>query len=186
MPKPYTFPTLYNDALQIDINKLKRWGYLKANQEKKGTLNWSRNGNLIGSITIIANTIEEKPYIVLDYNYKGDSRHYQVYIGSKLSNLNKAKIEFFICPKTNKHCRKLYSIGGMFLHREAFKGCMYESQTKSKAYRELERLYIDDSLYNELNKKYFKQTYAGMPTKRYLSIMNKINKVERLLYSYPI
>lgn len=45
MPKPYTFPTLYNEALQIHISKLKGWDYLEPNQVKSGAINWSRNEN---------------------------------------------------------------------------------------------------------------------------------------------
>ena len=54
MPKPHTFPTLYNEALQIHISKLKGWGYLDPKQIKSGTVNWSRNGNPTGSISIQA------------------------------------------------------------------------------------------------------------------------------------
>jgi hypothetical protein len=53
MPKPLTFPTLYNEALQIHISKLKDWDYLNPKQIKSGTLNWSRNGNPTGSISIL-------------------------------------------------------------------------------------------------------------------------------------
>jgi hypothetical protein len=39
MAKPCTFPTLYDEALQIHISKLKGWGYLDPEQIKSGTLN---------------------------------------------------------------------------------------------------------------------------------------------------
>lgn len=51
------------------------------------------------------------------------------------SNLNKCEMSYLLCPETNKHCQKLYSIGGYFLNGEAFKGCMYKSQTQSKKHR---------------------------------------------------
>ena len=72
MPKPHTFPTLYNEALQISISKLKEWEYLNPEQIKSGTLNWSRNGNPTGSISIQANTQSEQPYIELDYKYRDE------------------------------------------------------------------------------------------------------------------
>ena len=63
-------------------------------------------------------------------------------------------IWYFICPETNKLCRKIYSINGFFLHREAFKGCMYESQTQSKGNKQLEKVigaaFTMDQLYNQL------------------------------------
>ena len=186
MPKPYTFPTLYNEALQIDISKLKGWGYLNPEQIKSGTLNWSRNGNPTGSISIQVNTKSEQPYIELDYKYRDEPRNYKVYLTSTPSNLNKGEIWYFICPQTKKRCRKLYSIGGYFLHREAFNGCMYETQTQSKKYRQLDKTlgaYFEiDNLYSELYKKNFKKTYAGKPTKRYLRIMEQIQKAESILY----
>ena len=186
MPKPQTFPTLYNEALQIHISKLKGWGYLEPEQIKSGTINWSRNGNHTGSISILVNTQDEQPYIELDYKYRDEPRHYKVYLTSTPSNLNRGKIWYFICPQTKKRCRKLYSIGGYFLHREAFSGCMYEIQTQSKKYRQLDKLFGAflkfDDLYSQLNKKNFKKSYAGKPTKRYLRIMEQIQKAESIPY----
>lgn len=186
MPKPHTFPTLYNEALQISISKLKGWGYLNPEQIKSGTLNWSRNGNPTGSISIRVNTHSEQPYIELDYKYRDEPRNYKVYLTSTPSNLNRGEIWYFICPQTKKRCRKLYSIGGYFLHREAFNGCMYETQTQSKKYRQLDKTlgaYFEiDNLYEELYKKNFKKTYAGKPTKKYLRIMEQIQKAESIPY----
>ena len=65
MPKPHTFPTLYDEALQIHISKLKEWEYLNPEQIKSGTLTWSSNGNKTGSISIRVNTHSEQPYIEL-------------------------------------------------------------------------------------------------------------------------
>jgi len=193
MPKPHTFPTLYNEALQISISKLKEWEYLNPEQIKSGTITWSRNGSQTGRISIKVNTHSEQPYIELDYKYRDEPRNYKVYLTSTPSNLNKGEILYFLCPYTNKHCRKLYLIGGNFLHREALKGGMYESQTKSKRNRQLDKLigtiFNCETLYNEANKMHFKRTYAGKPTKRYLQIMEQIrnagnittNDVERAL-----
>ncbi len=77
MPKPHTFPTLYNEALQISISKLKEWEYLNPKQIKSGTLTWSRNGNKTGSISIRVNTHSEQPYIELDYKYRDEPRNYK-------------------------------------------------------------------------------------------------------------
>ena len=127
MPKPHTFPTLYNDALQLSVTKLKEWEYLNPEQLKNGTITWSSNGNQTGRISITVNTKRETPYIKLDYQYNDEPRNYEVRLISLRSNLGKGLIWYFLCPTTNKRCRKLYSIGGYFFHREAFKGCMYES-----------------------------------------------------------
>lgn len=185
MPKPYTFPTLYNEALQISISKLKEWEYLNPEQIKSGTLTWSRNGNKTGSISIRVNTHSEQPHIELDYKYRDEPRNYKVRLVSKPSNLGKGLIWYFLCPQTKKRCRKLYSIGGYFFHRQAFNGCMYETQTQSKKYRQLNKTlgayFKTDDLYSQLYQKHFKKTYAGKPTKRYLRIMEQIQKAESML-----
>ena len=186
MPKPHTFPTLYNEALQIHISKLKGWGYLDPKQIKSGTLNWSRNGNKTGSISIRVSTQPKSPYLELDYKYNEAPIKYRVQLVSAPSNLGKGVVWYFACPQTNKRCRKLYSIGGYFLHREAFNGCMYETQTQSKKYRQLDKTlgayFKSDNLYSELYKKNFKKTYAGKPTKKYLRIMEQIQKAESIPY----
>jgi len=184
MPKPHAFPTLYNEALQIHISKLKGWGYLDPEQIKSGTLNWSRNGNPTGSISIQVNTHSEQPYIELDYKYRDEPRNYKVYLTSTPSNLNRGEIWYFICPQTKKRCRKLYSIGGYFLHREAFNGCMYETQTQSKKSRYLDKTlgvyFRSDQLFEQLYKKHFKKQYAGKPTKKYLKLTQQIQRAESI------
>lgn len=186
MPKSPTFPTLYNEALQISISRLKEWEYFNPEQIKSGTLTWSNNGNKTGSISIRGNTHSEQPYIELNYKYNDEPRNYKVSLVSIPSNLGKGLIWYFLCPQTNKRCRKLYLIGGYFLHREAFNGCMYETQTQSKKYRQLDKTlgayFKTDDLYSQLYKKHFKKTYAGKPTKKYLRIMEQIQKAERIPY----
>lgn len=187
MPKPHTFPTLYNEVLQIDISKLIGWGYLAPEQYKGGTLNWSRNGNPTGSISFYVNTHSEQPYIELDYKYRDEPRNYKVYLTSTPSNLNRGNIWYFICPQTKKRCRKMYSIDGYFFHREAFNGCMYEKQTISKKNRGLDKVmglyFRTDDLYSQLYKKHFKKQYAGKPTKKYLKLCQQIEKAENIPYS---
>lgn len=187
MPKFPTYPTLYDAVLQISITKLKEWEYLNPEQLKSGTITWSRNGNTTGSISIRVNTHSQQPYIELDYKYRDEHRNYKIQLVSVPSNLGKGLIWYFLCPQTNKRCRKIYSIGGYFLHREAFQGCMYESQTKSKYYRSLDktlRAYFKiDRLNEQLYKKNFKKTYAGKPTKKYLRIMKIMQEAESITRS---
>ena len=184
MPKPPTYPTLYNDALQISVSKLKGWGYLEPGRTISGTITWSSNGNKTASISIQVNTFCEQPYIELKYNYNDEPRNYKVQLVSTPSNLGRGLIWYFLCPQTNKRCRKLYSIGGYFLHREAFTGCMYETQTQSKSYREIGKTFgayfKTDKLYEQIYSKHFKKMYAGKPTKRYLRIMEQIQKAESI------
>lgn len=182
MPKPYTFPTLYDEVLRINISKLKEWNYLNPDQYKSGIITQSSNGEKTASISITVNTYSKQPYIELDYKFNDKPRKHKVSLVSIPSNLGKGKIWYFLCPQTYKRCRKLYSISGYFLHREAFKDCMYDSQTKSKKWRLWDRFYGSyfklDRLYEELYSKHFKTHYSGKPTKRYLKLMKQINKAE--------
>lgn len=186
MPKPYTFPTLYDEVLQLSITKLKEWQYLNPEQIKRSVLTWSSRGETTARISILTNTHNEKPYIELDYKYGGEPRNYKVRLVTVPSNLGKGKIWYFLCPQTKKCCRKLYSIGGYFLHREAFNGCMYETQTYSKKWRNIERVYGSyfdrDKYFSEINSKHFKKYYNGKPTKRYLKLLSKIRQTENVDY----
>ena len=184
MPKYPTFPTLYDEVKQIDIADLKKWGYLKPEQTKSGVLTWSKGGQETGSIFLTVNTQSKQPYVELDYQYNNELRFYRVRLVSLPSHLGRGHIWYFLCPKIKKRCRKLYSVGGYFYHREAFSGCMYETQTQSKKYRQMDRalkaFFKTDELYNQLYKKYFKKTYAGKPTKRYLRIKKQLQKTRKL------
>ena len=61
---------------------------------------------------------------------------------------------------------------------------MYETQTRSKQYRQLDKTlgayYGTDELYKQLYQKHFKKSYAGKPTKRYLRIIGKIQMAESI------
>jgi len=67
MPKPHTFPALYDVVKALSISFLSKEGYLKPNQWQSGTITWSRNREKTGSISININTHSKQPYIELDY-----------------------------------------------------------------------------------------------------------------------
>jgi len=186
MPKPHTFPTLYDEVKTVSITFLTKHGYLKPNQLKAGSVHWSRNGENIGSISIRVCTHSENLFLEFDYKCNQVPIKYKVQLISVPSNLGKGVVWYFVCPRTGKHCRKLYLADTYFYHREAFKGCMYEKQTQSKKSRYLDKMigayFKSDKLYSELNEKYFKKTYAGKPTKKYLKLTQQIQKAESIPY----
>lgn len=175
-----TFPTLYNEVIKLYVSKLKQWGYLEPESFKSGTVNWYRNGEKFSTISILANA----DYIIVRYTCNGIDKQYQINIEYLPSNLGKGQIPFFICPFTGKRCRTLYLLNGNFSHRSACKGCFYESQTQSKYSRKLEKLfkhYFDSGkYYEEIYSKHFKSHYNGKPTKRYLKLLEKIEKAEQV------
>ena len=185
-------PDLFNECHTIEIANLIEWGYLIPGQTKNGTITWSRNGNKTGAINIWVNTLSENYHMTLSYNYRDKPVLYRVQLVSVPSNLGKGKVWYFLCPVTGKRCRKLYSIGEKFLHREAYQGCMYETQTYSQKNRYLVRQYdkyfCREKAHEQIYSKYFKTHYAGKPTKRYLKLQRKIQEsrgisIEELMYS---
>ncbi len=69
------------------------------------------------------------------------------------------------------------------MHRSALPSGMYSTQTHSKKWRLMEKVYgcyFDcDKYYQELYSKHFKTHYNGKPTKRYLKLMRQIQKSEQ-------
>ncbi len=186
MAKPQTFPTLYDEMKTVSISFLTKYGYLKPNQWQSGTITWRKNGTKPGSISIRVNTQPESPYLELDYKCNETLINYRVQLVSAPSNLGKGVVWYFVCPRTGKRCRKLYLADTYFYHRSAFRGCMYEKQTQSKKSRYLDKTlgvyFRTDQLFEQLYKKHFKKQYAGKPTKKYLRIMEQIQKAENIPY----
>ena len=188
MPKPHTFPTLYNDLKTVSILFLTKHGYLKPDQWQNGTISWSINGNNTGSISISVNTFTSSPYLELNYSKNNNPISYRVRLVKALSNLGKGFVWYFICPLTNKRCRKLYLGSSHFYHRSALVGCMYEKQTYSKHGRNLDKMlgayFQSENIYSQLHKKHFKKYYAGKPTKKFLKLSQQIREVERIPPNY--
>ncbi len=184
MPKFPTLPTLYDDCKIVNISFLKKHGYLKPSQYQNGTITWSRgegdNKIITAQISITVNTKSETPFICLNYKCNGNSIDYRVELISIPSNLGKGAVWFFVCPHTGKRCRKLYLVGEKFLHREAFKNCMYMKQTLSKRWRSWSNIFEIDKFYEQIYRKNFKKSYGGEPTKRYLKLLKRIEAVEHI------
>lgn len=180
MGRHSSFPDLLDECHTIDIGKLGRWGYLKPNQVKGGTLTWSRNGHRTGCIDIWVSTYPGECNLTLSYRYQEKLVAYRVQMTSVPSNLQRGQVWYFLCPVTGKRCRKLYRIGSKFLHREAFDGLLYESQTYSHKNRALLKLYGkmfgSEKAYDQIYSKHFKTHYAGKPTKRYQKLLRQIEE----------
>jgi len=102
MPKPHTFPTLYDEVKTVSIFFLTKQGYLKPNQWQSGTITWSSNGNKTGSISIQVNTQSEPPYLLFDYKRNEALINYKVQLVSAPSNLGKGVVWYFVCPFVGK------------------------------------------------------------------------------------
>ena len=186
MPKPPTFPTLYDNMKAFSISFLTKEGYLRPNQLKSGTIVWSKNGEKLGSISIAVNTQPENAYVELNYRCNETPINYRVELVSAHSNLGKGVVWYFVCPRTGRSCRKLHFACNYFYHRSAFKGCMYEKQTQTKNERDFDKtmgIYFQaDELFAQLHKKHLKKRYAGRPTKRYRKLSQQLQIAESIPY----
>jgi hypothetical protein len=85
---------------------------------------------------------------------------------------------YFICPVTAKRCRKLYLIGNTYQHRSAIKNFYRKNRPEwwsEKPINEILKLKqasIDAE--REMTRKYFKRTYNGKPTKKYITCKAKV------------
>ncbi len=164
----------------ISISDLKKLGYLQPNTFLSRNLFWTnKNGEKVSSITVVIDTKETTGSITFDYTYNQSQKiNYSVQLMTRPSNLGNGLLWFFICPNTLKVCRKLHLSSGYFLHRTAFSDLYYEKQLRSKRWREWDKVFgdLDDGVYEEMHKKYFKKYYKGKPTKKYLKLMKKLNE----------
>tara|TARA_R110001606_G_scaffold384727_1_gene547796 strand:- start:145 stop:738 length:594 start_codon:yes stop_codon:yes gene_type:complete len=179
MPKPIKQPFIIDTAKTITIADLKRFDYLKPHNQKNGSIKWSENGIETSSCSVNVLINENSGILFLNYKCNGKKYFYEVQIISKVSNLGKGKLFYFICPFTLKVCRKLHLYNGRFIHSSAISNGMYSKQIHTKKWREMERIYGNyfdkDKYYDILHSKHFKKFYNGKPTKRYLMLMDKIN-----------
>lgn len=185
MAKYPTFPTLFDNVLQLRLSKLKELGYFEPGFHKKGTLTWGSGEKKTSSLSLAINYLTSEPFFELEYTFNGVERKYSISTTSIASNLGKGIVWYFLCPKTGKRCRVLYLIGGYFLHRDASSGFMYKKQTESKFYRDLDKGAWGASpkieeIHKQLYSKHFKSFYRGKPTKRYLRLLKELERIERL------
>ena len=182
MPKYPTFPYLFDEKKSISIIRLKQWKYLKEGSYENGTITWSIDGIETSSIGVIVDMCRHE--VTVYYKCNGNAYNYNIQMESLPSNLGKGKVWYFICPYTGKRSRKLHFINERFMHRSALPSGMYSTQTHSKKWRQIEKVYgcyfDSDKLYDQLYKKRFKKTYRGKPTKRYLRIMEQLKKTENI------
>lgn len=179
------YPTTVEDCLTFRLKNLteNKNNYLTSHGTQRGVTSWITNGEVQSTINIEVTYTEYEAYIIFDYKCNGEPKRYKVNLVSRVSNLGKGVIWFFVCPSTGKLCRNLYLNSGYFLHRTAFKSMMYSKQIESKKFRNLSKVFgayfIRDEVYSELYKKYFKTHYNGKPTKRYLKLKKQIDIVNR-------
>lgn len=180
MPRYANYNTTVEDCLKYRVKSLteNNNNYLKSYGIRSGVTSWTINGEPHAKIDFKVTHTENGTFITFNYRCNGEPINYNVNLISRVSNLGKGEMWFFVCPVTGKCCRKLYLNGTHFLHREAYRGLMYESQLKSHSTRNMlkvfDAVFVSDEVYDELYKKHFKTHYNGKETKRYKKLKNII------------
>ena len=173
-------PKFFDETPQISISKLKQWGYLAPSQVKHFEIVWDR----FGSIAVTLDFVSEEPSIEISYYCNNKFVQDKIMLISKVSNLGKGDIWFFICPRSNKLCRKLYFYGNFFSHRILFVEGVYKSQILSRKKRKIEKKYgayfQSEMLCKKFFKKHFKRHYKGSLTKKYAKLYKQIQQSENI------
>jgi hypothetical protein len=185
MAKTPTFPLAIDRCLTVSIADLKRWGCMGNEVFRTGTVYWERGGERVASVgyTVCLNVDFGLTFLQFDYSHDGQPVQYRVPLVSAPANIGKGLVWFFRCPFTGQRCKKLHLIEGRFMHRSAVRGAMYKRQTESKKWRLVSRFFdmqeIEEAVFEEMQKPYFKTEYRGKETRRYSRLVRKVEKAER-------
>ena len=173
--------TILNDALRLTTADLKKLGFLHPNRIRSGVVRW---GDGLASISITTDTRPGYPYIEFEYTRQGRELSYRLELVPKPSNLGIGTVWYFRCAVSSKPCRVLYSIGDRFVHRAAYSGVMYECQTKSRKWRDLQHhygpMFKADAEAGKFYTPYRKTHYRGKPTRKYRRILHLEGWVSRM------
>lgn len=166
--------TLEN-CFTISIKDLKRKGLFN-DPKTDSVLNWTKDNELYYSVSVEYFECKNKKHIYLTQkNTKTETKKYRINITTIPSNIGNGVVMNFVCPITGKHCRKLYSCGGKFLHREAT-GLLYEQQARKEPVSYA--FYLNEEQRNIPNTKNFRKYYKGKMTKRYFQILLRTSNSE--------
>lgn len=168
--------TLEN-CLTISITDLKKNGFFKKHKTVE-VFNLTKINGLCLSLKVEFIINDSDKYLIFTHNSETEidkTLCYKVKLNSIPSNIGNSFVTYFVCPITGKHCRKLYSCGGRFLHRDAT-GLLYAQQAKKQPISYA--FYLSEEQRNEPNTKYFKRYYQGDFTKRYFKILLRTSHSE--------
>lgn len=169
--------TLEN-CLTITIADLKKKGFFN-NRKTVEVFNLTKNNGLCLSVNIEIFSDENEKYLTLTHISEKELEKtvsYKISMISFPSNIGNGFVIYFVCPSTGKHCRKLYSCGGKFVHRDAT-GLLYAQQIRKQPLSCAGYLTIEQR--NEPHtRKYFRKYYKGQMTKRYYKILLRTSHSE--------
>lgn len=190
MAKTPTFPTMIDQTFCIDLSIFKGWGLLKPDLKSYGTYNDTHGGDLKGSIDFFLHT-GINPYCTFSGCFRGVPFEKTIEMEGKESNLGEkirskhgGTVYYFLCPLTNKRCRKLYVVDGRLGSSKAF-GLYYQQQTLSKSQISWEALFGAIEQLKKLNKEIYSgkvnRSYRGKITRRFSNLMKERDRLDLMI-----
>ncbi|MEM9822962.1 MAG: hypothetical protein AAF985_17920 [Bacteroidota bacterium] len=172
---------------RIELSFLLKEGYLRKNEYKSGGISWiNRFGRITSNVHIATANFAHEKYLSLSYTitdrYTKKRRNYncKIELTSIPSNLGKGEVLYFLCPKTGKRCRALYSAYGYpkWKSREAYPHRLYYELQRSSKYNLANNRYwaITHRLDKILHEKHLTLSYNNQPTKKAQLIERLIDK----------
>lgn len=145
-----------------------------------GSVRWSDGDEEASSIGYRIRTDPDRPVLTLLYSIDGDNVTQTIEMVAVPSNLNRGKYWLFTCPVSGKRCKKLHLIRGLFQHRTAVPDAFYRQQARTKwpfgRYWDAHDGICD--ILKAAEQPYFREYYAGKPTRRCLRMLRKIQKLK--------
>jgi hypothetical protein len=174
---------IFDEVRQIDIAWLRNEGLLEPGRRVNGwLLSWKCGSRVVIDVDTTSR------FLRLTDGFGRDQRSYTVLLEGRPSNLGKGHVWYFVCPVTGRLCRKLYRINGYFFSRYAYPTATYRSRTEPKGDRKLRKyITLNGTIKNPkaewdfFNRKHYRTTYNGNPTKRYLKYLERTRKIKALL-----
>jgi len=145
-----------------------------------GSVRWSSGDEETASISYRIFTSSARPLLILLYSIDGQNVTQTVELEAVPSNLHRGQYWLFICPVSGRRCKKLHLIHGLFQHRTALPGVFYRQQARAKW---LFGRYLDayegiSEILEAAEQPYFREYYAGKPTRRTLRMLRKVEKLK--------
>lgn len=160
----------YTELLSFSVGTITRIAQGKAT---KGSLKWNTGGN------ITFYYLPAKAELVLSYVLNKTTPITQhIKLTAIPSNLHNGNTFFFICPITQKKCRKLYLYGNRFVSRFAIPQ-LYEKCNRSRKWRLFEKLMLLENLNTRYRKKFYKDKITPFGRKYF-----KCMETQEMAYSH--
>jgi hypothetical protein len=151
------------------------------------TISVQHRGKPVGSIGVTAHIDfpETISYLQLRYECNGETISDKIELRFVRSNLKRGCVVYFVCPISKESCRKLYLCKNSFKGRRGIKRAYYGSELVSGKKRQNLKYTLTlgkaTGIAKTAQQPYFMQFYNGSPTKKYLRVVEAVQKLNSSL-----